>query len=79
MIEKKLKVLILGGCASGKTTLAQFIEETLRAHGIETLVGDIDRELGCDYPEMQEKRLNGLAEQGLKVSVTTVQCHLTGW
>jgi len=72
-MKKEIKIIVAGYCNSGKTSMAQLIEDALRPHGIEVEVIDPDRQAGRDYPQLQPLRLQALAQADVMVTVEVVQ------
>lgn len=66
-----LKITISGPPGSGKTTLASEIAALLESLNIGVTVKDVDIEMGANYPEFHEQRVEAMG--GREVLIETVQ------
>jgi uridine kinase len=61
-MDKRIIITVFGAPGSGKTTIAREFELFLKSRGFtDVTMRDHDREMGCDYPELQEQRMEALA------------------
>lgn len=68
-MRRELNVVVSGRSASGKTTVARVIAETLAALGIEVDV--LPEPDGDDTKELAARRLPVILGDGIKVTVST--------
>ena len=66
-----MKITVSGTTNSGKTTIAQLIEEALRKAGFE--VNNLDPDEQATPPELQETRVRALASRGLRIPIFVEQ------
>lgn len=69
--EKMLKIVIIGECASGKTTIASEIAALLESLNMNVTVKDADLNAGSHPPDIHEGCVEAMA--GREVEITTVQ------
>jgi uridine kinase len=64
-----MKILVVGAAATGKSTIAQLIKETLEKHGIESTITD------DDYPNhlWQNERLQAISKSKETFEIITSQ------
>lgn len=67
--SSKLFVNISGSPGSGKTTLALALQQFLKEKGFaDVIVGDIDVDMGCSYPELQPARFEAITDRTVIIS-----------
>lgn len=75
-MKRQLTISFEAGPAAGKTTMAAAIAQILRKHGIEVEIQDHDDDWVRASNMTEEhvaKRLQGLRETGLKVTINTLR------
>ena len=69
----KIKIVIEGECAEGKTTMSLLIAHALRQAGFGVHNGDYDVQEGIGYEHLQGSRLAAMIAKDVLIDIETVQ------